>query len=555
MNILTPNDAIKKTWRKIPGNIKVGFFSAFAIGLLTHMFMLTNSLPNEDELISVVGNLEWATNVNGRWFLSSVAAFSSIFSMPWVNGMLSILYLSVSVCLIIETTQVKRYLNCILIAGILVTFPVVAGLFTFMQHSDPYSFSILLSCLAVFLANRYKFGYLFAIIPLVLSLAIYQTFFAVAAALFIMILILEILKNQESLQKTITKAIRFFVTLGAGMVIYLLSIRVLYPDGLTPYQNIDQMGQISISELPSSVLRAYWEIMRFFLRDSRGFHCSFMVYIFILSFIACGVLIILLCYKKQILKEPVKMLLLSALLLLFPLGCNIVYVMGAVWVHEIMIFGTVFIPVFLIIITDLYFSDTQTETSSNTSCDTVKKKFTKSAVVSSWVITISAMVLIFNYWIFTNQVYFKLNIAYETTYAQSILLVSHIQRLDGYTYDKDIILVGHPQIPQGIPELSQIAMFGAPGPDLFGSWAYPHFLRNYLNFTQNVILILPAQLDNKVYINESAIPIRDIVTGMPAYPDPGSAVIIGDKIFVRFAYIDACCGEFWPDQRPTCCTG
>ena len=138
------------------------------------------------------------------------------------------------------------------------------------------------------------------------------------------------------------------------------------------------------------------------------------------------------------------------------------------------------------------------------------------------------IITVYNYWIVSNQVYFKLHIGYETTYAQSVILVSHIQSLDEYTYDKDIILVGRPNIPKGIPELNNIPIPYASGPGLFGSYAYPRFLVNFMNFTQNT-----------VYLPDGATSIEDdivaqIISELPIYPDSGSIVIIDDKIYVRF---------------------
>ena len=526
----SPNDAIKNLWQKIPANIKVAFFSAFIIGLFTHFFMITNALPNHDEAKSLVGNLEWATSVNGRWALSYAAAISSIFSMPWVNGLLSIIYLSIAVCLIISTLRVKGYLYIVLISGVAITMPTIAGIFTYMQHAAPFILSAMLACLAAFLAERYKYGFIFATIPVVLSLAIYQSFYSITAVILILVLILDVLNNQTTWQKTLLKGVRFVITLAASMMIYLISVRIFYPDGLSDYQGLDRMGQMPLSDLPNRVFTAYWEILRFFLVDSRNFHYSFMDIVFVLAFVSCAALIILWCVKQKIYKEPLKLLLLGALLILFPLACNMIYVMGARWIHDLMIYSTVFVLVFLIVIADLY-AEKYSKDAANES-NSKKKLSGIIANISIWVITLSISLTVFNYWIVSNQAYFKLNIGFQTTYAQSVLLVSNIQSIEGYSYDKDIVLVGSPRIPEAIPELQRITVHGALGPELFGSWTYPYFLRHYLNFTQNVVHLRASDIR---YGNHY---IPDIVRELPIYPDSGSIVIIDDVIYVRFAYID-----------------
>ena len=553
----TPQTVVNKTWRKIPANIKVTFFSSFVIGLFTHMYMFTNTLPNHDEVISLVGYLTWATEINGRWFLGYASAISSMFSMPWVNGMLSMLYLSVSACFIISTTQVKKYISCVLISGILITIPIVAGILSYMQHADPFFLGIMLSSFAAFLAVRYKYGFFFAPIPIVLSLAIYQAFYGVTAALLIIVLILEVLDNQTSWKKTFIKGLKFAGALGAGILLYFVSIRIFYPDGLTdPYQGLNQMGYIPTSDLTYVFRRAYIEIIRFFIRNSRNFHYAFMQYVFLLSFAACGVLIMFKCLKpgrpdsdlqKSIIKQPMKLLLLGVLFILFPLGCNIIYIMGsASTLHDLMIYATVFIPVFLLVIADKYLQNNDL----NGNIGGNKKFVSLTSNIAVWIITLSSIFLMFNYWNVSNRVYFKLNIAYETTFAQSILLVSHIQSVPGYTYDSDIVLVGLPHIPQGIPELENITITGAIGSELFGNWTYTYFLRNYLNFTQNVVHLRRSDL---VYRYSEVAHIIDIVRDMPSYPNSGSIVMIDGVIYVRFPFIDECCLITWPNVDVNCC--
>ena len=536
MQIKTPDDLLKITWQRIPVNIKVAFFSAFLIGLFTHLFMFTNTLPTHDEVKVMIGTLQWATAINGRWLSDVAMLITSIFSMPWVNGLMSIVFLSISTCLIISIIRVKGYVNIILISGVMVTMPVVAGIFAFMQVAAPYYLSLLLICLAAFVATRYKFGFIFATIPIVLSMAIYQAFYGVVVALLILVLILDVLRNEMSWQKILFKGVRFVGTLFAGMVMYLVSVRIFYPDGLSDYQGLDQMGQMSISDFPNRILTAYREIIKFFVVDSRNFHYSFMNIVFVLAFVACAILILLWIIRKQIHKEPIKLLLLGALLVLFPLGCNMIYLMGPTEVHDLMIYGTVLILVFLLVVADLYHKEKDDKGKDNVAAEeseaSKKTPYGKIAGISTWIITLAMALTMYNYWIVSNQAYFKLNIAFQTTYAQSILLISHIQSVEGYTYDKDIVIVGSPRIPEGIPELRDITIHGALGPELFGSWTYPFFLRHYLNFTQNVEHLRVSD----IRYGDHEFP--DIVREMPIFPDAGSIAIIDGVIYVRFAYID-----------------
>jgi hypothetical protein len=198
-------------------------------------------------------------------------------------------------------------------------------------------------------------------------------------------------------------------------------------------------------------------------------------------------------------------------------------------------------------VADLYFGDISSVDDGLAGSKIKRALFVKSASVCVWVVALAMSLTVYNYWILSNQAYFKLNIAYQTTYAQSMLLLSQIQSLDGYSYDMEIKLVGAPKSPQGMPELEQITLTGSIGPELFGSWSYPVFLQYFLNFTQRVTYL------NYGIIMLDCDELADAVRDLPMYPNSGSIAIIDDTIYVRFPFINFCCWEFWPREFPTCC--
>ena len=515
----SPAAAINSIWKRIPFNVKVAFLSAFTIGLITHAFMLTNMLPNHDEIAQLVGNPDH--NFAGRWFLRYPAAISSIFSMPWVNGLLSVIYMSVSASLTVSLTKMKKGIYCALAAGLMVTIPSVAATLTYMQLSDAYFFALMLACFAAFIAERYKYGYIAAVIPIVLSLGIYQSYFSVAAGLLILILLMEVLRDKAPPKAVLLKGLRFLGTLGVSMAAYIIIVRLTMPStGLSAYQDIEQLGQVSLSGLPFSILRAYGWIAGYFIVDARNFHFSFMPVVFSIAILLCLVLLTLWCIRRKIHKDSRKMALLIALLILFPLGCNIVYLMGASWEHDLMIYATVLIPVFLLLIVDLFTDEDFAQMKK------VKSLHARAAVLSCWVLTASVALCVFNYVITCNQAYIKMSYAYEQTYAQSLLLVSQVQAVDGYTSETEIVLVGTPRLENGIPELNDITVTAAYGVELFGDWSYPYFLKRYLNFTQSTVFLRDGVISDPG--------IAAAVSRMPPYPDAGSVAMIEGKIYVNF---------------------
>lgn len=520
-NCLT--DALFETkWRKIPVQTKTAFFSSFIMGLLIHTFMLTNKLPNHDDLGQLVDTM--ARPGSGRWFLQYPAAISSNLSMPWVNGVLCIIYISIASCLVVSCLKIHQKIYCALIASLMISIPTVASTLAFMQSADGYFFCLMLACLAAFIAERYKYGFVVAVVPLTLSMGGYQAYFGVTAGLLILMLTIEILKDQTPWKKTLFKGFRFVGTLGVSMAMYFSIVRIAMPsNGLTTYMGIDKMGKISLTELPTLIIRAYSSLFEYFLRDSHGIFSTITTALFTISFLLCGILVVVWCVKQNIHKEPMKLLLLAVLLLVFPLGCNIIYVMFPDTPHMLMIYGTVLVPIFLLTIVDLY---TMYPISSHQ--EKQSKRGEKYIVrLSCLVITVTVMLCVYNYYIISNQAYLKQFFAYEITYAQSVSLISSIQGTEGYTVDAEIVLVGKFQNSNGIPELNKIKLTGF-NDNLIYAGNYPAFLKHYLDFTQPIVRVGGDSIEDSE--------IKAIISEMPLYPNDGSVMLINDKIYVNFSY-------------------
>ncbi|MDQ9827085.1 hypothetical protein RFZ44_27865, partial [Acinetobacter sp. 163] len=54
-------------WGRVPKETRVTFFSAFVLGLITHLYMITNKFPNHDDINHLFAN-NYGTQ-SGRWVL------------------------------------------------------------------------------------------------------------------------------------------------------------------------------------------------------------------------------------------------------------------------------------------------------------------------------------------------------------------------------------------------------------------------------------------------------------------------------------------------------
>ena len=95
---------------------RVPFLAALLTGLAAHMFMFTNKLVNHDEIEALF--YKGATVTSGRWGLELSKLLLPNRSMPWIYGLLTLLLISVSICIMLRILEIRSRLSQILLAAI-----------------------------------------------------------------------------------------------------------------------------------------------------------------------------------------------------------------------------------------------------------------------------------------------------------------------------------------------------------------------------------------------------------------------------------------------------
>ena len=104
--LYSASDQINK---KLSREQRFAFLCTFICGLFVHMYMLTNKFPNHDDIVCLFRNDETVTS--GRWFLPVLIGISSGYSLPWLNGVLALLYLSLLSVLLVRFYRIRRKLT------------------------------------------------------------------------------------------------------------------------------------------------------------------------------------------------------------------------------------------------------------------------------------------------------------------------------------------------------------------------------------------------------------------------------------------------------------
>ena len=152
--------------------------TTFIVGLIAHAYCFFNYLPTWDSIINTqtVG----ATFSSGRWLLKYAGMVFSDYSLSWINGIVSLFFISLSVIMIAKIFNINNSIYRCLVSALFVTFPAVTSTFTFMFTADCYMMAFFLATAAVYVCQKYtKWGFIPAIVLLACSIGIYQAYLSV----------------------------------------------------------------------------------------------------------------------------------------------------------------------------------------------------------------------------------------------------------------------------------------------------------------------------------------------------------------------------------------
>ena len=124
------------------------FLTAVIMGLVTHMRVFISDIPNHDGMSSLYFDQNMITS--GRWFLRVACGISSDYTLPWVIGVLCVLYLAATAVVLQRFFKVKHSFTAMLLAAILVTYPTLTSNFAYIFTADGYMLAMLMSALAIY---------------------------------------------------------------------------------------------------------------------------------------------------------------------------------------------------------------------------------------------------------------------------------------------------------------------------------------------------------------------------------------------------------------------
>lgn len=509
-----PTEFLTYLKRRIKPQWRTAFFAALIFGLLIHMPALISDIPNHDGLDSMYFDQNMITS--GRFFLTVACGFSSYYTIPWLIGLIGLLFLAAACAALTELLEIEDSLVIILLSGLLVSFPALASTFAYVFTMDGYMMGLFLSVLSVLLVRKTSKGFIWGGISLALSMGIYQAYlpFAIILSIYSVIVILIDGGNVRDKIKSIFNYLYMGIT---GVALYYIILQVLLKiEGkeLAGYQGISGMDSIGIGEgIGSTLIYIYKDFVSFIVKGNVLFHSVYST-VALLVLTALSLLVLLgMCFERKWWKNPVFFVIMVLLVSGLPVATNIILIISPnVTYHLLMRYQYILYPVLMLAFIYRYGAG-------------VKARL---RVFAAWGAAVSAAVMLFCYAVTDNIGYSNLQKRYEKTYAYCIRLLDRIEQTEGYYQGIPIAIVGVvgyvPYPETDITGDVTSGMIGLSGDYLLYTGSnYQEFIKNYLGATLN--FLEPEEVSD-IYYSEEYIE-------MESFPGETSVKIIDGVLCVK----------------------
>ncbi len=519
---------ILKKYDSIPKIYRYTFWCTFLIGMVTHLYILTNKLPTFDDMLCL--NSFGGSFSLGRWFLGILGLVKykilGNYSMPMLNGTLAIFLIAIFACLVNAILENDNILVAMLAGGMLVVFPTIAGNLSFMFTGYYYSFAMVLLGGGVWLIKSGKriWRLTAGSFLLTLSLAIYQAYYPLAIGLFLVILILDSVKGDESVQDLLKKAFWYFAGLVIGLLLYFLLnqfwLKIMHM-GMTSHKGVDQMSKMSLQELLGRISMTYRAFLRMFTKNYYGMTGNIWIKLAIGLLLMSAIFILIKRSASMIVqKKHLECALLWVFVLLLPIGIHSIYIMvNERYLYTLMIYADVLLFIFPIILCDKIIR-----------CEKIEGKISRVMGVVNWLVTIMVIFSGIFYVYLNNAAYLEAELSLSAAKSYYTTLITQIKSQEGYREDMEVVLIGDNR-DGTVYEISEdffqdIDIGGIYGTDrIVKGIDKERFMKYYCGYDQNITT------DISGLVEESWL-------SMPCYPNDGAIKIVENKIIVKFSEVE-----------------
>lgn len=498
------------------------FLSSVFFGILTYTYFFASNLFNPDSISNTPSGYG-AGLTSGRWLLWLLGEFIGKvwgrFNVPMFNGIISILILSVTSCIIVNILEIKNKWLSACLGAITIVFPSIASTMFYSFTVGYYSLAIFFVIFGILLIKKINYiGLIFASVLFSFSLGIYQAYYPLCLSVIILLLIKMCLDEKYGYKEIIIYGIKFIVAIIMGYILYRVTLQTLLNInnmGLTNYQGISDMGKIDLALIPRQILSIYSSIVKLPIREYGSINITLVIRMSILLLYIVTFISLVINLRNGVSGDYkiIKRVLLCLLVLVLPIAINFIIIMvpnGGI--HVLMQIGFVCIFYFAIIMVD------------SLPKDYLYRYNIRNKMLN---LTIGVMLIsVMNYvWLANGnfQLSYYVNRQMENYYST---LFTRIKSVEKYSQDMEICFVGENIDDKTFKNIrwedNPFKFIGGVLP--LNSYSRKATIENYFGYSFTMV-----KKDSDEYIK-----YKNYIDEMDRYPNYNSIKVIDDKVFVRF---------------------
>ncbi len=498
------------------------FLYTVVIAVFAHGYRFMNNLYTSDALVEVFqDDIYWQRSL-GRFLQPLIMVMRGVICSPWLIGCIAVVLLSLAVYWIAELLEIENRILLFVLCGVLTCNATVSSACAaFLPWVDVYALALLLAILGVRMYWKDRLtSYVFGSILLVCSLGLYQAYIDVALAMIVILLLGKLMKGEDGKAVLLQSGKIAGSLLGTAVVYwgaFKLVLKIHHVAEATGYNGLSGVGQYGDVSFFGLIADTY---VRFFkaLLNPETFVSTVLLEIHISDawavllkacFIVCALLtvggiVVLNIRNKTTLMSRI---LQSVMILLFPLLSNAVNLISKGMEHDLMVYGVFFFYVLMIFVADTF--------------GWTAKPFDKRLALA----VLPLLILIWNNSVYSNQVYFKVDMQDRAAMSYATRVVSAIEQTEGYEAGvTPVVIIGRPEASEAITSIYYLRELEGYGTETKTPFSYESSFASYLKY----------HLAVNMNIIEQEIP-GSVADEMDSYPGSGAIRFYGDTLIVKLS--------------------
>ncbi|TCL43003.1 glucosyltransferase domain-containing protein [Harryflintia acetispora] len=498
--------------------------SSLVFGLFYHISAITGWIANWDVIAHEISQYNYNHLIaQGKPLFPIMVKLLGSVSIGSLNSLMAIFFISIASAILGNIFAIKTKLTALLMGAVLVTFPSVMCTFAY-EMENVFFLSMLLAVIGTYFAQKEskRRNIVLAIIFITVSLLTYQAYIGVAAAVLIFLCIYELLFTSSEISTVFRKGVKYILILLTSCVLYYVILN-LYLDikdmSLSGYRGIDQMQHVEFAQIPGLLIGTYQSVLGFFFKDQFGaigyLNFRWLYCIITLLFL---VLIALAIFKNKSQMKPIKLLLVTTLILILPFGVHLIAVLGQNSnTHWLMKY-----PFVLIFVFGLVLAEKTLTTFDDGSVQ--KEKIGRLQIYLPVLVWALIAVQLFQWFVLTNAGYTRLRLGYEADYAAAVQIKTDLTNVEGFDVSSEVMFVE----PFSLSSKDQLYYMQpytgvSNGENFYAYYHFPKMMECYLGMSYKGV---SSDLREEIKSTEEFMK-------MPCFPAHGYIKKINDVIVVK----------------------